>query len=125
MFTQPFELATRPVTNGEYLEFVEGGGYRDPQAWLSDGWDWVAAAGIRDAQTMANKADKWDQNTGGKFYRLNDISRLTAGLSTEEVKSLIHSEESFHPLINLKAVFFLLLVLISIEWFLRKYFGSY
>jgi ergothioneine biosynthesis protein EgtB len=47
VFTQPFELASRPVTNGEYLEFVEGGGYRDPQNWLSDGWDWVVAAGIR------------------------------------------------------------------------------
>ena len=65
------------------------------------------------------------ENTGGKFYRLNDINRLTAELSAEEAKSLIHSEESFHPLINLKAVFFLLLALISIEWFLRKYFGSY
>ena len=65
------------------------------------------------------------ENTGGKFYRLNDINRLTAELSAEEAKSLIHSEESFHPLINLKAVFFLLLVLISVEWFLRKYFGSY
>ena len=65
------------------------------------------------------------ENTGGKFYRLNDINRLTAELSAEEAKSLIHSEESFHPLINLKAVFFLLLALISMEWFLRKYFGSY
>jgi ergothioneine biosynthesis protein EgtB len=47
VFTAPFEIASRPVTNGEYLEFVEGGGYRDPRPWLSDGWDWVAAEGIR------------------------------------------------------------------------------
>ena len=29
------------VTNGEYLEFVEAGGYRDFRFWLSEGWDWV------------------------------------------------------------------------------------
>ena len=34
----PFELASRPVTNGEYLDFVEEGGYRRPEFWLSDGW---------------------------------------------------------------------------------------
>ncbi|QOW22101.1 ergothioneine biosynthesis protein EgtB [Novilysobacter avium] len=31
-------LATRPVTNGEYRDFVEAGGYRDAALWLSDGW---------------------------------------------------------------------------------------
>ena len=34
-----FALANRPVTNGEYMEFIEAGGYRDPRWWLSDGWD--------------------------------------------------------------------------------------
>jgi ergothioneine biosynthesis protein EgtB len=39
----PFELASRPVTNGEFLAFVEAGGYRDPARWLSDGWAAVRA----------------------------------------------------------------------------------
>jgi ergothioneine biosynthesis protein EgtB len=34
----PFRLANRPVTNGEYLEFVRDGGYEDARLWLSDGW---------------------------------------------------------------------------------------
>src|SRR6185437_570553 len=34
----PFRLANRPVTNGEYLEFVRAGGYEDAGLWLSDGW---------------------------------------------------------------------------------------
>ena len=34
----PFRLANRPVTNGEYLEFVNAGGYEDARLWLSDGW---------------------------------------------------------------------------------------
>jgi ergothioneine biosynthesis protein EgtB len=40
---RPFRLATRPVTNREWLAFVEAGGYADPQLWLSDGWDTVQA----------------------------------------------------------------------------------
>jgi ergothioneine biosynthesis protein EgtB len=34
----PFSLATRPVTNGEYLEFMEADGYERPEFWLSLGW---------------------------------------------------------------------------------------
>lgn len=33
-----FELASRPVTNGEYLAFIEDGGYDRAEFWLSDGW---------------------------------------------------------------------------------------
>jgi ergothioneine biosynthesis protein EgtB len=44
----PYALGSRPVTNAEYLDFVEAGGYRQPDVWLSDGWravrerDWRA-----------------------------------------------------------------------------------
>lgn len=38
VYVQPFELASRTITNGEYLEFVRDGGYQRPEFWLSDGW---------------------------------------------------------------------------------------
>ena len=38
VFLESFELADRLVTNAEYLEFMEDGGYRRPELWLSLGW---------------------------------------------------------------------------------------
>ncbi|WP_312217649.1 ergothioneine biosynthesis protein EgtB [Sphingobium yanoikuyae] len=45
-FLRPHALAHRPITNGEWISFIEDGGYRDPALWLSDGWAWVQAEGI-------------------------------------------------------------------------------
>ena len=42
---EAFELASRPVTNGEFLAFIEDGGYRRPELWLADGWAAVQAQG--------------------------------------------------------------------------------
>ncbi len=42
-FVHGFELASRVVTNSEYMEFVSGGGYERPELWLSDGWATVRA----------------------------------------------------------------------------------
>jgi ergothioneine biosynthesis protein EgtB len=38
-----FQIATHPVTHGDFIEFVEDGGYRRPELWLSAGWDLVNA----------------------------------------------------------------------------------
>ncbi|QYG08344.1 ergothioneine biosynthesis protein EgtB [Janthinobacterium sp. PAMC25594] len=40
-YVAPFELATALVTNGEFLAFIEAGGYRMAHWWLAEGWDWV------------------------------------------------------------------------------------
>jgi len=47
VFAEAFELASRPVTNGEYLDFVRDGGYARPELWLSDGFATVSARGWR------------------------------------------------------------------------------
>jgi ergothioneine biosynthesis protein EgtB len=43
----PFEMASGVVTNGEWLTFIEDGGYRRPELWLSEGWATVEAQGWR------------------------------------------------------------------------------
>jgi ergothioneine biosynthesis protein EgtB len=45
VWLEPFRLASRPSTCGEYLEFIEEGGYRRPEFWLSDGWAAVSQQG--------------------------------------------------------------------------------
>ena len=45
-FLSPHQIANRRVTNKEWREFIEGGGYRTPTLWLSEGWDWVQREGI-------------------------------------------------------------------------------
>jgi ergothioneine biosynthesis protein EgtB len=44
-FVERFELASRLVTNGEYLAFMDDGGYERPELWLSMGWDTVQREG--------------------------------------------------------------------------------
>ena len=45
VWLEPFAVASRPVTCGEFLAFMDDGGYRRPELWLSAGWDCVSQRG--------------------------------------------------------------------------------
>lgn len=45
LWLEPFAIADRLVTAGEYRNFIDDGGYRRPELWLSDGWATVEAEG--------------------------------------------------------------------------------
>jgi ergothioneine biosynthesis protein EgtB len=45
VFVAPFRLSSRLATCGEYRDFMEDGGYRRPELWLSEGWDICRARG--------------------------------------------------------------------------------
>jgi ergothioneine biosynthesis protein EgtB len=47
LFVERFRLASRPVTCGEYLAFMEAGGYEQPLLWLADGWAEAQRSGWR------------------------------------------------------------------------------
>jgi ergothioneine biosynthesis protein EgtB len=63
VYLQPFELASQLVTNGEFLAFIDAGGYRDPSLWLSEGWDAVAQNGIHHPLYWVRQPDGWREFT--------------------------------------------------------------
>jgi ergothioneine biosynthesis protein EgtB len=58
-----FEIADRPVTNGEWLRFIEEGGYSEARLWTADGWDWVGGNRI--------EAPLYWQRDGGGWTRFD------------------------------------------------------
>jgi len=69
-YIHAFEVQDRLVTNGEFLEFIEAGGYEQFEHWLSDGWDWVN-------QLQQHTPVYWYQEDGKWFeYTLNGLQPL-------------------------------------------------
>jgi ergothioneine biosynthesis protein EgtB len=70
VWLEPFRLATRAVTCGEFLEFVEADGYSRTEFWLSDGWATVREEGW-DAPFY------WLRDEGGwSLFTLSGLRRL-------------------------------------------------
>ena len=66
------------------------------------------------------------QQFGGQVYYPNQFSELsTAILNKESIKPVIYQTTKTRSVINLKWIFFLLLGLLTLEWFLRRYHGAY
>ncbi|HEX4160321.1 MAG TPA: ergothioneine biosynthesis protein EgtB [Rhizomicrobium sp.] len=55
----PFRLANRLATNGDWLDFIADGGYRNPVLWLSDGWHCARAEGWRAPLYWQERDGEW------------------------------------------------------------------
>lgn len=60
---QPFEMADRLVSNGDWLRFIEDGGYQQHALWLSDGWAWLDEEKIQAPLYWVKKDDAWHEFT--------------------------------------------------------------
>ena len=74
VMVQPFALADRLVSNGEFLAFVNDGGYADPALWLSEGWAIVQDQGWRSPLYWQQREDAWFE------YRLDGLHPLDPNL---------------------------------------------
>ena len=54
-----FRIASHPVTHGDFIDFIEDGGYRRPELWLSAGWDAVTAGGWEAPLYWERREDGW------------------------------------------------------------------
>lgn len=71
VWLESFRIASRLVTNGEYLEFMDDGGYSKPQYWLSDGW--------AECQRQKWRAPLyWEQDSTGRWrqFSLHGLNEL-------------------------------------------------
>ena len=72
-----FEIMDRLVTNGEYLEFIESGGYKEFRWWLSEAWDWVNREDIHAPMYWYKVDGKWMYYTLEGFRDINPEEPLT------------------------------------------------
>ena len=63
VFLQPYALANRLVTQGEYLAFMQDGGYERPEFWLSAGWDTVVREGWTSPLYWEHQDGQWSAFT--------------------------------------------------------------
>jgi ergothioneine biosynthesis protein EgtB len=63
VFLDAFRLGSRPVTSGEYLQFMADGGYTRPDLWLSMGWATVQEQGWRAPFHWEERDGRWLQFT--------------------------------------------------------------
>lgn len=78
-YLHPYRLASRLVTNGEYLRFVEDGGYGNPLLWLSEGWDWVQANAVEHPMYWMREGAAWTE------FTLNGVRPLDPDLPVAHV----------------------------------------
>lgn len=77
-YIQPFEISNKLITNGEYIEFIEAGGYKDFNLWHAEGWDFIQSNTI--AAPMY-----WHQVDGVWYYYTHN-----GLISVEKNKPLTH-----------------------------------
>jgi hypothetical protein len=83
---------------------------------------------IESLDTYANHSvlNQLASKTKGNFELLKNYRKtIDAIKKRDDITSISYKEASFDDLIDYKILFFLLLLLISGEWFLRRWFGSY
>jgi ergothioneine biosynthesis protein EgtB len=76
VWLEPYALADRLVTCGEYAEFMADGGYRRAELWLSAGWDAVKANGWRAPLYWTEKDGAWSVFTLRGEFPLEKVASI-------------------------------------------------
>ncbi len=72
VYLRDLSISDRLATNGEFLEFINAGGYRDFRLWHSEGWDWVNREQIKAPLYWNNIDGEWH------YFTLGGLRKLTA-----------------------------------------------
>ena len=77
VFLNNYSIATKLVSNAEYLEFLESGGYQNPDYWHDDAWSWLKSEQIDAPMYWVKMEDEWHQYTLAGLKVLNPNSPVT------------------------------------------------
>jgi ergothioneine biosynthesis protein EgtB len=77
VYLQDFEIASALVTNGEYIDFIENGGYKDFNLWHAEAWDWVKTNEITQPMYWHKAGGVWYHYTLNGLQKINSDSPLT------------------------------------------------
>jgi ergothioneine biosynthesis protein EgtB len=61
VFLEPYEISNRLVTNSEWIEFIQDGGYKNVMLWHTEGWDWVQKNNIESPMYWYHENGVWTQ----------------------------------------------------------------
>lgn len=70
-FLNAFSLGSRLVTNGDYIDFINDGGYKNTPAWLSDGWATIEREGWEAPMYWEKKDGEWWNFSLTGFKKVN------------------------------------------------------
>lgn len=76
VYLNDYQIANKLVTNGEYLEFIQAGIYKDFNFWHADGWEWLKKTGISNPMYWHNIDGVWHHYTLKGLQKLNLDSPL-------------------------------------------------
>lgn len=124
--TQAYNLNAGVLPVGNYT-------YRATTSFNGEQMNFSGRFGVQPLQLelFENQADhamlySLSSESGGAVVYPNDIASIATQIkSSEQVKPVIYQTDKVSPLINSKWVFFLFLLLLTMEWFARRYFGAY
>lgn len=77
VYLQPYRFLNRLITNGEYLEFMEAGGYKHFEYWLMEGWEWVKAESIKAPLYWHQVNNEWYHYTLNGFEKVDPYEPVT------------------------------------------------
>lgn len=70
VFLHEYQISSGLVTNGEYMEFIKDGGYRNHMLWLSEAWDWVNENQIKAPRYWHQEGEEWWNYTLGGYEQV-------------------------------------------------------
>lgn len=76
VYLHNFEISKALVTNGQFIEFIEAGGYQDFNLWLDEGWAWVQQEKIEAPLYWQKKDGDWHHFTLGGLQKINPDEML-------------------------------------------------